>query len=735
MELTQTERLKGQAYALRANLLNIVGSMIVIGSLMVLYANDVLGYSPKRIATILGVIPLFAVVRLFLLQHIKNYGYIRTLKISVFVRILVIIALILVPESALTFPLYLALLTTFCLSSQLGIGSVWQPLLRTITTNQDRGRFFARMRFYFTIISTVATAIIPFVIGSEITAGQYRCFLAFALLGQINFIFWVVKIPISPAAKIPIGLKYGVRRLWAVGKKSPLLRRPLFITVLGSIASFPLFIVYLKTILNMPTNIVSIFVFMMTLGSALTMLLWGKIADTLGFKPMMIGLIIISILVYPLHLLLAPLPDAGATVAMNLSQFISLGTLFLLALVKGAYMAGIGIATTSLQHYHVRNDDSLEAMAIYSIVIMLVGSAISFFSGYFLEYVAMPVGDIPLFNGILHFDLVKGYLFLCFIPIQIIIILNLRKIVNIRPCFGLGDFFSSLSVASLRNIWVQRYIFHEEENRRLATAKWFSNTPNPMAIDPLIEMTHDTSYDVKIEAIRGLATSGSPLARIHLENMLKNPAKRSLWEHVCWALGEFSHESSFECLLDKLQDDCPPRSRAMAARALGKIGNVEALPVLVEILLSDERSQHVKSSACLALIQLGGEMHAAIIFSCLSELTNRDDRFELIPLLCSYLDITNEWFLKNVPKVGSSKALLGYAEKFSKEWQEKNREVLDALKNRDISAIVQIFENELSHVAAGSDRTVLEGLGSSLHIHPQWQPTASLAAAWLLLHK
>ena len=140
---------------------------------MQLFANDVLGYSPMRIASILAIIPMVAFIRFPILSKIRRLGYVKIMVISSLCKLAVIAAMMLIPLSSLSFAIYLSLLILFSIAGQLGGGTVWQPLLRDITTNDNRGHFFARMRFTFTLTTMIMTAVIPFFIEDSITIGQY----------------------------------------------------------------------------------------------------------------------------------------------------------------------------------------------------------------------------------------------------------------------------------------------------------------------------------------------------------------------------------------------------------------------------------------------------------------------------------------------------------------------------------------------------------------------------------
>ena len=57
----------------------------------------------------------------------------------------------------------------------------------------------------------------------------------------------------------------------------------LAIAVLLGLSTFPIYVVYLKQFLHVPSDIVGGFICAASLGGALSLLFWGKLADTIGY--------------------------------------------------------------------------------------------------------------------------------------------------------------------------------------------------------------------------------------------------------------------------------------------------------------------------------------------------------------------------------------------------------------------------------------------------------------------
>ena len=115
-------------------------------------------------------------------------------------------------------------------------------------------------------------------------------------------------------------------------------------------------------------------------------------------------------------------------------------------------------------------------------------------------------------------------------------------------------------------------------------ARSLGDSPNPLNIAPLAELLQDPSFEVKTEAIRSLARARSEFAGRKLMEILEDDERRYLWDHTAWALGELGNAPAVALLIERLKPTSPVRARAMAARALGKIGYRQAIDSILQTL-------------------------------------------------------------------------------------------------------------------------------------------------------
>lgn len=724
------ERSRGQRAALLANIWMPSLNLIMMGPIMMLFANDVLGFDPKTIGTVVGLLPLLIVLRFPLLGFVRRLGLKRTLFYTDCAYFAAVLLLVVLPVDWLTVSTFLCVIMLYKTASVIGPVTVWQPLLRDITTNRDRGRFFARMRFVFSIVTLSMSAGVSLLIGEEIARSEYNILLLISLLGIVNRLYWARYIP---EYDHQADREQRQKPLWDIIKSSALLKRPVLVVMLMTITGMPLFVVYLRQVLHVPTNAVSAFVFMSTLGSVASMMLWGRIADAIGFKPMLTGLLIMGICISPLLLLVAPIEaDVISWQALSGSDVVSLTVLAGFGFMAGAMNAGTGIASTSIQHAHTNNHYVVEEMAVFSVAVNACQSLGFFAAGYVIQSWAMPDGSQTIIEGGLYWDWARFYI-ICILNLAAVgALVLLRRMPNLRPHFGLSDFFQSMFAQPLRTMYRGRFLFDENERMRVNTARMLAQNQNPLSIDPLLSMLDDPSYDVRCEAITALARSESPTAAERLMEILSDKERRQLWDRVAWALGELQWQDAGPLLQQYLQDqDLAYRIRAMCARALGKIEDNTAVPLMVQILEQEHESLHFRSSCCCALLHLHAVEYAPLLLREINALRDRYDRYELLALACECMNIDARWLVTAKPQLTTYDMLDRAIQFRSRHWQKRHADAIDLFRNRDLSGLRSML-NERLYQAEGSEQQMLLAVQQWLSTADSWGPNVTLLAAWLI---
>ena len=423
-------RKRGQKFALLANMFTPVGTYVMVGALMIIFAGDVLSLPASQISQILALIPLVSLLRFLFMKMLTKVGKVKLIQSTAILKSIIILFLIFLPPLYLSYKLYLILLISYSLITQLGLGTAWQPLLRDITTDNDRGRFFSRMRLVFTIVNLIVTGFIPLIIGESISSVEYKFFLIFPFISQINMIFMINKVP-EIKENNKNSEKLSVKDTLADLKK---IRKPLLVIALVQCTFFPLFILYLRQGLNLPSNIVAAAVFAGTLGNAFSLLFWGHISDTVGFRNTLLGVHLLSFLQIPFLLVIQP------SVASVISVPLILGLLFY-SFFDGVVMAGSGIAMISVQHFFSSREKSMFVFSVYAAVTMLINAFWIFLTGKVIEVGSDPITVSNAFSSFVYLDGVKLFIILVPLFIRIFLFIYVKRLPNIQPWFGLGDFF------------------------------------------------------------------------------------------------------------------------------------------------------------------------------------------------------------------------------------------------------------------------------------------------------
>jgi len=717
-ELTRPERKKGQKFALLTNIFTPVSTYVMVGALMILYAGDVLGLPVSKISRILALIPLVSLIRFTLIRFLSRIGKVRLIRSSTLVNGLVILTLIIIPSEKLSYGLYLSMLISYSLSSELGRGTAWQPLLKDITTNNDRGRFFSRMRLVFTLVSLVVTGVVPFIIGEAVSSLEYKILLFLPLLSQINILIMIKHVPELPPDKI------NKKRIsfTEILRDLKLLSRPLLMIILVQCTFFPLFVLYLRQGLNMPSNLVVWVVFISTLGNAFSLLFWGQISDAVGFRNTITGVHLLGFLQIPFLLFIQP--EAG--LLMTIPALIGL---FFYSFIDGVVMAGSGIAMTSIQHFFTTHEKSIFIFSVFSSVTFLVNALWLFLTGEIIGQFIGPVVLNKTISSIFYLDGVKLLIIIIAISARTLLFIMVKGLPNIQPWFGLGDFFTALNPASIRTMVQSGRLYRMDDREREQISHSLGHRWNPFGIHSLTGLLKDPSYDVKVSAIRELGRSGSSLAGKSLYPLLKNPNMAIYHVHIAWALGQLEWEEAAVNLLEFLTSERSEKLKAVSARALGKIGSPNAVPMLRELIHKKTPTFHLSSSACWALIHLDMEGSAELIFRALPLYHNSNIRYEIMDLLCPYLNISNLWILKYGQDQGGWRALLEHTEDQPNRWQQEKSVLINALSSMDYQAVLQQYnENFL-----WKDNTLSKTLRNILKDQKGWNPLFLLASAQMLL--
>lgn len=209
----------------------------------------------------------------------------------------------------------------------------------------------------------------------------------------------------------------------------------------------------------------------------------------------------------------------------------------------------------------------------------------------------------------------------------------------------------------MKALWgINRYASRTSEDRRRDLAFRFSGMGSPLAKEELIAALRDPSFDVRHEAIRALGhIGGHPAVRHALEEVLEYHGLVELRYAALGSLGRLRAQGSGPKVALVLEEE-NPLLRARAARSLGEMGFLPALPRIRRMLVED------------------GELDCRL--AAASALGKFKDRDSLPALAALYLDqafdtVTPMAEPRSKVVLLAMTKILGCEEEFSHQWRRE----------------------------------------------------------------
>ena len=201
---------------------------------------------------------------------------------------------------------------------------------------------------------------------------------------------------------------------------------------------------------------------------------------------------------------------------------------------------------------------------------------------------------------------------------------------------------------------------------------------------------------------------------------------------MAWALGELRYRPAVPAIRNALSPEFPNRIRAMAARALGRIGDPEAIPDLVAMLEEPGASLHIKSSVIRGphLPRTPVTMRPASS-PVIDKLGTRNERFELVAASGEWMHTPIEWVLRANTRITLTQAIAIHAEEQPTIWTRARGPLLESVLAHDLDTVRQAFRTEIDF-RPDSDRDLFKLSPPSSTQTPKWTPSCALAAAIVL---
>jgi MFS family permease len=347
-------------------------------------------------------------------------------------------------------------------------------------------------------------------------------------------------------------------------------------------------------------------------GNLVSSLPWGWASDRYGSKPVMISGLAMKVFL-PILWFFMPRDSSS-------SFYIAMAIAFLLGVSDMAWGIGAGrLLFVSV----VPPEKKLEYMPLYYAWVGVIGGLSQLAGGVLLD----------LFSGI-H-GIFLGIPLNAYSPLFalgfVLLIATILLLMGIRAdnIFGVGEFAGMffrgnpfLAVNAL-----VRYYMAKDERSTISMTERLGLTKSPLAVDELVEALQDPRFNVRFEAIISVARMPvDPRLTVALIEVLQG-TELALKAMAASALGRIGDRDALPAL--RLELDYPSQSiRAHAARALGALHDRTMIPEL-RARLHEVESKGLLMAYASALGNMRAEEAIPDLLALLNRMENPGARLEL----------------------------------------------------------------------------------------------------------
>lgn len=618
-EPTTAEKLRRLPWSILANATNAVFVYLTFfGSVFVLFLSE-LGLTKTEIGTLLSLLPFAGLIALFIAPAVARYGYKRTYLTFFGSRKLITVFLLLTPLVLARFGsqavtrYVVVVVAVFAICRAVSITALY-PWVQEYVPSSVRGKYSAIDLVFWSLTSFMAVTLGGYVLGPDPDLGDFNILFAVGLFFGLISLGAAVFIP--GGAPVKEGQTEGTphQDMAAAVRDKNFVRHAvgvgLTMLAIGPVTSFlPLF---LRDAVGLPTGAVVWLQAGTLLGGLLASYVWGWAADRYGSKPIMAsGAYLLAVL--PLLWWLIPRQSTTSVyAALAIAAFQGLATL------------GWQIGSGRLLYVGVVPPGKKAGyMALYYAFIGVVGGLGQLYGGRLLDRFAGLSGQFLLFP-------IDAYSVL-FAIAAVLPILNalLLRGVHTEDSVGVarfaGFFLRGNPFRAAESLI--RYHWARDERATVTVTERLGQSGSPLTVEELLEALDDPRFYVRFEAIVSIARRGPDP---HLTEALVDVLRRSgpaLSVVAAWALGRIGDPQALPALREGL--DAEYRSvRAHCARSLGSMDDAEAVPLLLERLRSEQDEDLIIAFGS-ALGALRAEQATRDLLDHLHRVQNEDGHLEL----------------------------------------------------------------------------------------------------------
>ena len=422
------------------------------------------------------------------------------------------------------------------------------------------------------------------------------------------------------------------------------------------------------------------------IGGFTAVFLFGWAADRYGSKPVMqLGLAVKVLL--PIAWLLLPRHS-------DLSLALAMAIAFVWGIAEIGWAIGSGrLLFVSVVPFEKR----AEYMAVYYTLIGTLGGISQIISGRLLDLFSGISGQFLFFEADRFTPLLIGGLVLTAVGFV------LFRRVKADSSVSMGEFAGMfvhgnplMAFGSLLGYYRAR-----DERATVVSTERMGKTKSPLTVDELLEALTDPRFNVRFEAIISIARMGAEPRLVKALTGILDGTELSLSVIAAWALGRMGDPEALPTLREGLNSNY--RSiQAHCIRSLGTLHDYESAPLLLE-RLKNEKDKGLRIAYASALGNLHDEDAVETIFVVLDEMENEGARMELALSLARILAGDHHFIrllrgLRHDPGTTTWQVLNGWRRKVGKGFDAELKALIDACAHLFASGDIDGGARRLSEI-------------------------------------
>jgi HEAT repeat protein/Na+/melibiose symporter-like transporter len=619
-EPTTVEKMRGLPWSIVSNAANsIFAQLTFFGPVFILFLSD-LNLNNTEIGFLLSLFPFFGLVALFIAPLVARFGYKRTYVTFWGIRKFVTACLLLVPWVVLEFGTRTALLLVVVVTMGFGLCRAiaetgFFPWVQEYVPDSIRGKYSAINSIFSNITGIVAVAFASFVL--ERSNGLDGYMNLFGIGVVFGFVCVITAMRVPGGAAVPVGQSSSrtYRELLqpARDRNLQLYLAGIGLFILGTVPMLSFQPLFMEERVGLSDGNVVLLQNAVLIGGLLSTYLLGWAADRYGSKPVMLLGIYLKML----------LPIAWLLIPRNaeLSFPIALTIAFVHGIGEFAWVIG---SARLLFVSVVPREKSAQYMAVYYAAVGIIGGVSQLAGGFILDLSAGLTGNVL---GIVIDPFTPLFIMGLVLPLLSLLIFSR---VRADSRVGMGEFASLFThgnpIAALDSM--VRYYRSKDERRTVAMTQRLGQTNSPLTVEELLEALSDPRFHVRFEAIISISRMKSPHSRLvdALCNILEG-TEVSLSVIAAWALGRIGDPDAIPALRRGL--DSTYRSiQAHSARALGTLHDTASTPEFIK-RLNAEADKGLQMALASALGNLHAKEAIDAVLPLLNSTENEGARIEL----------------------------------------------------------------------------------------------------------